>query len=236
MEELNISQAAALEFFVAAIIAVFFFRLAGKALDLVKGGKMAARLKKKLPIIEIVFWAAFLISAATAIFHGGAIFTAGIVILFLLSAIYFMRPALKDIIAGLAMKAEGAFNPGETARILDAQGTIVKTGARSIQIETQEGETVLIPYGKISGEALTRLNPSDSVKSGSRRVGIPKTSSRKAAEETLRKEIFNSPWSHVVREANIKAAGEDEKHYLFDITLYSYKEEFLNNIAGKYGA
>ena len=62
--------------------------------------------------------------------------------------------ALRDLVAGMFWKAGNACQKGDAIRFDDISGRVARLGFRIIDVETEQGDRVFVPYSKLQGQAL----------------------------------------------------------------------------------
>jgi len=127
----------------------------------------------------------------------------------------------RDFIAGIILKSENYFEKNKKIRLNNQSGKIIKTTLRYLEFETDEGEAIRVPYSKISGEYFSKLSPGEKYESHLITLQVEKTSDTKTLLETLRKNIYNSPWYLARKEPVIEILSSDSGGYKINLNIYS---------------
>lgn len=182
-------------------------------------------LRRGFPAVEALTWAIFIFWALGQ-FWGDNPFNntllAGVFLFLVIISGWF---ALRDFSAGIILKTEDAFEPGQYIRLKDWEGHILHAGHRSLAIETGTGEKVKIPYSCIAGQERSLSIPSESSRSNVLHLFYPKKLPADEAAEHLRRAILNTPWASATREPRIKLTSENKTDYFFEAIIYSSNEK-----------
>lgn len=214
------------------MLAIFLlFRVGRFALSrFVQGVKLRSLLLKVLPIIETFAW---IILAVWAIFNyviegdskketGNVLFLILLIVLILLISWFVLR----DFIAGIILRLEGAFDVHDFVRSAGVEGEVKKLGFRSIKLETNQGELVTIPYRGLMGEISSKSKREGSGVSVKLRLGISGVQDWDTVFSILEKTLLNSPWSMLNRQPRIELAEEGET-FLVECTVYVLDHKHL---------
>ncbi|MFH1321857.1 MAG: mechanosensitive ion channel domain-containing protein, partial [Bacteroidota bacterium] len=125
-------------------------------------------IKNIILIIEVVCWTLFAFWAVDIVFKGNRLFALIFSILLFFIFVGISWSVIRDFILGVIIKLERAFSINEWFKVTDShgrdvEGRIKKLGYRSLEIETEKGETVDIPYSVITKELVV---------SSSRHIGV----------------------------------------------------------------
>lgn len=187
-------------------------------------------LRRGFPAVEALIWIIFIFWALGQ-FWGDAPFyntllAGGFLLLLALSGWF----ALRDFSAGIILKAEDAFEPGQYIRLKDREGQIIYAGHRSLTIETHLGEKVKIPYNRIAGQERSLGIPGEHNHSGILQLKFPKKRPANEMISHIRHIILNTPWASATHEPRIKLTSEDDAQYYFEVIVYSGSEEHLRKV------
>jgi len=127
----------------------------------------------------------------------------------------------RDFIAGIILKSENYFEKNKKIRLNNQSGKIIKTTLRYLEFENDEGEAIRVPYSKISGEYFSKLSPGEKYESHLITLQVEKTTDTKTLLETLRKNIYNSPWYLARKEPVIEILSSDSGGYKINLNIYS---------------
>ncbi len=209
--------AAALYIFLRSVSALFRL-LTGKR-------KLRYIFLRVFPVVEIILWISFAFWVSHQLFSESDIYPlltgSMIVVLTAIFGWYFLR----DFITGIILKAENAFEPGQIVLTSLASGKIKKLGYRSMEIETEAGECIKVPYSLLSNRKLIR--PPEKSKGVSRMIQlrIPSKHGADDIQSMLRRRIMEMPWIITGEDINIKIAREEADFYEVELSFHSLGDE-----------
>lgn len=209
-------------FIVFVILIYLLLRVVAKILSYVKPFRKGyTYVKKILPILDlmlastIVFWIIYRIFGDTNVLP--VVLSAVSIILLVLLGWFWGR----DFVAGIILKSENYFELNKMIRLQDKYGKISKTTLRYLEFESDEGETVRVPYSKISGDYFSKLSPDEKYESHSIELYLQKVADTKSLRESIRKKIYNSPWYLAGKEPLIEINSSAEGVYKIDMNIYT---------------
>jgi len=211
-----------------AIALIIFLRAASYLLSVIAiQRRIKIILLRIFPVVEMFLWISYIFLASHRLFKDIAVYRlltgSMIIVLIVIVGWYVMR----DFISGIILKAEYAFEPGQTIKTSLGSGIITKLSYRSMEIVTREGETIKIPYTLLSSQPVTI--PADHGKWTGQVIRI-KVSSRYQFEEIqnmLKRRMLEMPW--IVSGENIKMeiTRSEEESYLAEIHFHSLSPEMV---------
>ncbi|MFC2119503.1 mechanosensitive ion channel domain-containing protein [Bacteroidota bacterium] len=145
--------------------------------------------KRILPIFDlailvtIFFWFIFRFWGGSDIFP---IITTAITLILLILFGWFWG---RDFIAGVILKSEGYFEKNKKIRLNNKSGRIIRTTFRYLEFETDDGETLRVPYSRISGEYFSKLSPGEKYESHTIIFEVKEATDTKTLRETVRKHL-----------------------------------------------
>ena len=231
MENFNfeISNSGAIEFVFLSIVLfliILIFRYFLQILPIRR--KIKVILKRFLPATEFVIWAIFFVWTASSLFKDNLIYSAILLLLIILSMIVISRTIAKDVIAGIVLKTENSFSIGDILQHQEFIGKITKSGYRYIEIETDKGVLIRIPFSTVSENPIVKINPSEIIKKNQTiKVTIPKYDSVSVVSDELKTLIMNYPLVSVTKVPTITVKSETENEFLFDITISTLDSKYL---------
>jgi small-conductance mechanosensitive channel len=107
-------------------------------------------------VVEMILWFTFAFWASHKMFMHLPIYnllTAGMALLLIAIVGWYL---LRDFISGIILKAENGFESGQRIITSEGSGTIKKLGYRSIEIMNSDGESIKIPFSRLSTLNITR--------------------------------------------------------------------------------
>ncbi len=214
-------------FLLIAIVIFFLFRVLNKSLSFFPvRKKLRKALLNYLPVVEMAVWFIYIIWAIQFLWIGNRLYAlelSVILSLFVLAVSWF---SLRDFIAGAVFKASGKFSKNETVKIGDFSGKISGFESRNLILETEKGETVYIPYGKVLGNVIIRSHPAEKVMSHTFQMHLKNISDPIEVMNRIKVGILASPLSSLKKEPKIKLLDSgDGLAPVFEITVYAIETE-----------
>lgn len=202
-------------------ILFFFIRLGSRLIRLAPVKKTFHKtLLRSFPVIEFVLWIIFSFWASSMVFGEQAFFPfmqTSIVILLLIVLGWFL---LRDFFAGIVLKTENAFELNEVIKTKFVEGKLIKLGSRSLELETENGQLVRIPYSRLSNEPIVRMPRGNNFIGHEMALDIPKNAPLSQIQDQLRMFILAQPWVSVSKEPVIKLIDETPDLFHFKIQFF----------------
>lgn len=187
-------------------------------------------LKRVLPLGEGIVWFLFWTWALKSIFEEQLIYSLGVLVIVLVVLVWVSWFAIKDFIAGVVLKFEAAFQEGEQINIENVVGVVKYLGYFSLEIQTEQGEKINIPYSSISGQVRRKLEDTELFKSYSFELSIAKDKNIPDIFEKLRITSINAPWTSINKLSQFHLLEEDSNFYNFKIVIYSLDTKYFQAI------
>ena len=207
----------------AIVLALFIFlRLVSAFFTILVGNKkirMASR--RMFPLVEMLLWLSYAFWVVHLLFNQLDIYKlltgSMIVVLVAIFGWYFLR----DFVSGIILKAENGFEPGQQIITSEVSGTIKMLGYRSMEVITNEGEYVKLPFSRLSMMNIAR--PADAGNWVEHVVEFKISAKYKSEkiQNMLEKRLLEMPW--IVSGDNIKLriTREEMDNYLVVILFHS---------------
>ncbi|MCF8217736.1 MAG: mechanosensitive ion channel [Bacteroidales bacterium] len=222
------SSSAVYLFLLIAIILFGLFRILNFTVPLLPlKTEQKKRFKKALPVVEFVAWFIFLIWGINYFIKYNSYFALALGILVLLIFIWFAWYALRDIIAGIIMKANRGLNLNDMVDIADYHGKIKRFGIRNLVLETENGKSIFLPYTMIIKQELIRSHPAEKILSHTFTLTTPKDKTIEQSMREIHKSLLSLPWTSRIKKPLIRAEQETEASYVFQITAYSIEKGYF---------
>jgi len=188
------------------------------------------KLDRVFLLVNIAGWIVFSFGAMEMIFRGNELYARvfSTILIFILIGISW--PIIRDFISGIIIKLEGSYAINGWIRINNVEGRIKKLRYRSIEIESEKGETVNIPYSMINREIRVKSHPVESIKSHTFEIEVPKSLEFKEYKEKIRTVLLNSHWASLKKEPKIKLLREDNGSLLLQVTAYTLDDRYFEAI------
>lgn len=184
----------------------------------------------QFPSVEIAAWMLFMVWAIQYLWYDKRLLAIVVFIVLIIMIAWIAWFAIKDFVAGAVFRNNKDFNEGEMVSIHDYEGTIKSFTARKLILETQEGETIHLPYGKITHSAVRKINPAELIKHKTFRLTVLRQNSLEETRAGIHRKVMNLPWASIKKSPQVTPIEETNSHYQFEITVYSLETEYLFKI------
>jgi len=161
--------------FLGAII-WWFFILVNRGVALLLSEKpYKNRIDNTIFYIKTASWILFIFWSADLIFRGQPLISRIFAVLLFCIIIGISWSLIRDIVSGILIKFEGTFTKTSHVKIHGEEGSVKNMGFRAMEIETDRGETLRIPYSIIDKEITIISYPIESIKSHTFELNVDKS-------------------------------------------------------------
>ncbi|MBL4755031.1 MAG: mechanosensitive ion channel [Flavobacteriales bacterium] len=216
--------------FVGGILWVFF-KLVHRVLDLLLSGQVYhKRLAEILLIVRAGSWTIFVFWSISIIFQGQVVYARIFSGLLILLTIGISWSLIRDIISGFFIRMEGTYDHNSHVRIHDVEGTVRKLGFRSLEIETERGETIRVPYKIVDDELTVKSYPIETIKSHTFDIAVPKSKEVNTYREEIKFQLLNSHWSSLRKDPRVKFIDEVDDAFVLRVTAYTMDKKYFDDV------
>ena len=213
------------------LVLFFTFRLINYVLPLIPFRRGIKKpVLKYLPVFELLVWLLFLIWAVQFFIKYHYWYAIGLFVIIFIILIWVSWFVLKDIIAGIIFRTSENFSVNESIVLKGYSGKIVKFKSRSLELETDSGEHINIPYNIVLSEVVSKSNPAEMIKGHTFKINLSKKSALLQSIENIKTDILNLPWISVKKVPSIKTVDETNEEFVLEITVYSLEKEYFVKI------
>jgi small-conductance mechanosensitive channel len=138
--------------------------------------------------------------------------------------------AVRDLVAGVILRTEDRFEPDQSLRVGDVSGRIQRVGYRSLDVETEAGERVRVPWHRVAGSTTARTGITDGAPAHTFHVPVPRSLSRNAATARIRTAALNSFHASPRREPRVRLHHEEGDARVYEVTVFALQPEFLPEV------
>jgi len=229
--EIEFSNFAIYRFILTGILIFFIFRFLKFLIPIFFKKKHRRKtVEKFFPIAELTFWLAFFGWAIEYFLAHNQLFALGVFVILIFISFWISMYVLKDIIAGVVFKAGGMFSLHEMVAIGDYKGKICNFGQQSLELETEAGQTIFIPYSVAMKAVKLKVGQSESLAGHSFELKIPKKKELEKLTTDLKTSILNLPWSSLNKMPVIKLSDNSAQQYTLKLTVYALDEKYFYRI------
>lgn len=124
-------------------------------------------------------------------------------------------------------KSENRFSVNEIIEVSEQKGEIKKFHNRNIEIETETGKRIYLPYSMLLGIVSSPRKVSETVLNFSFEISIPTVQTYDKVVDQLKKYIYSLPWTVIKNEPEILLIEEKDNCFIVRITLFSFDESYF---------
>jgi len=211
-----------------AIILFIAIKLAEKLIPfLIKDYEKKRGFKRYFAIIEIFIWIAFTIFAIQKLSDSNQLYSFGLFALLMVVGFWILWFYLRNYISGGVFKINRKFEINDTVQVDEYQGKIKALGNHRLELESESGEIIYIPYSQLSNAVIIKLHPGEKVLSHSFTISTLHEKKPAEIQEDIKYEILSLPWSSIKKEPHVKLIHEDKTHLVYEVIVYTLEKEYL---------
>ncbi len=185
---------------------------------------------KVLPIAGSIVWTAFAFWGTGLLFRERTYYpyiVLGMVLIILgLVTWYFIR----DVFTGAMFKMQNELNQGDYIKIGNIAGQIKAARLTHLEIISDDGQTIKIPYTRLNQELISRTSTPEGMEEFNISLLVDKRFSKQEMEDKIRYELANSPWCNFKDPPVIRLKSEDETTYAYDLQIYTLNQQHLRMV------
>ncbi len=218
--------------FLAAIAVFVVVRFSRHLLHIsvIRNRASAAWLARLFPVIELLIWLAFLVWAFRQIFNEPFYFSVFFIALAFIAMGWLGWYAARDYIAGIILRAQDIYEPGQQIIVGEYKGRIRKLGYLSIELEEDDGTLLKLPYSKLTGQIHYSKKQGSQVTCQSFTLQVPSAKVSHDFLESLAGMILNSPWHVTHRQPQINKGEPAGNETPVDVIVYTYGQESFERL------
>lgn len=229
----HLNELAFIRFLILGIVFFLFFRFLGRvSRKAVMRSSYRVWLRRLIPPIEGITWFVFFMLALNSLSSTSIWGSVIIISICLIAVIWISWYGIRDIIAGIILKTEGAIVINDRIQLKEVTGQIKKMGYRIMELETDTGEIVNLPYSRVSGSMQIKSNPGEKMKSHRFEVEISPESNLAMNDmvNKVKQVAYNAPWSSLKKAPQVKLLLKEDGHKYMEVIIYALKVEYFSLI------
>ena len=133
---------------------------------------------------------------------------------------------LRDYVAGVVLKAGRVVQEGDQVQVGDVSGKVQHLGSRSLTIETVQGEEAVVPFSRVSAEAVLRTPVVEGASMHVFNVEAKAGVSARDVRQAVQVQALTCPWSSLVRDPELRSLG----HGRFEVTVFALDKDYVTEI------
>ncbi len=208
--------------FATALFLFLFFRLVKHFAKVMIGKqKMRNNLLAMAPMVELLTWLVFVFAGARVLFGEADFFYVMVVVMASVVILAFGWFFFRDYLAGVILKAEKALQPGRHIKTTMVGGRIKSLGLRSMSLVTETGETVNLPYTRLSNEVVKIIPEEDESLPHYLLIPLDAKHNPEEVGQVLEKELAAMPWI-IFPLPVIEVVKESGGSFALKLTFYTH--------------
>jgi hypothetical protein len=195
---------------IAVIVLVGGTRLLGwTAAVLPIGADRRTSLRRWLPAVQLGFVITVVVLAAVFAFDVTAtLVVIAVIALLVIGGAWF---AIRDVVAGVVLRTEHGFEPGNALVGDDIAGRIQRVGVRSLEIESSDGRRVRLPWSRLRSVPLSVERPRSGGRALHFTVTLPRRGGGRDDIARIRSAALHAFFASARREPYIRLSAEDDR-------------------------
>ena len=192
--------------------------------------KSRSILLKIFPVAELIFWLIYLSWFVFLFFEADELYVFVVLAILLMVLFWISRFWVKDLIAGVIFRSSTRLKVGDLLHFEELKGTIKKFGNYSVELETQDNQTVFIPYGKLVDAVNIKSERTGQSSGHTFTLETDKSADLSEITGLLKATILATPWVSAARMPVINLVSQTDDAYHFEITVYPIDKTFVGKI------
>ena len=181
-------------------------------------------------MVRAASWIVFIFWSISVIFNGQLLYARVFSGMLILLTVGISWSLIRDIISGFLIRMEDTFHHNSHVRIHGVEGTVRKLGFRSMEIETDRGETIRIPYKIVEDELTVMSYPVETIKSHTFDISVPKSKEFNEYKKDIVFALLNSHWSSLRKDPRVKFLDEVKDAYVIRVTAYTLDKKYFGDV------
>lgn len=209
-------------FALVGVILFFLFRLGFRLSNaLIRKKIIRAGIQTSLPVVELLAWITYLFWGALILFGNHVYYDLIVAVMAVLIIFGLAWFVFRDIMAGVLLKTEKSLEPGQVIKTPVVEGKIKKTGTRFLELINTMGETVKVPYSRLSNELI--IIPPDDEDSLPHQLLLPIASEQQAEKlkELAIEKLLAMPWI-ISPHPGVKLVKTSDGKHAIHVTFHTH--------------
>jgi len=229
--DLRFSNFEIIGFAAIALLLFLFLKALAKGLPfIIRKSDRKKHFSRYFSLIEVFVWILYTIFVIQQLSDSNQLYSLGLFILLMVAGFWMLWFYIKNYISGGVFKLNAKFDINDTVQVDDYQGKIIGMGNHRLELESENGEIIYIPYSKLSDAVIVKIHPGEMILSHSFTMSA---SAKKTVTETIdeiRFAILSLPYASLKKAPQIKLFHEDSENYVFELVVYTLEKEYFYKI------
>ncbi len=166
-----------------------------------------ATLSRFRPVLEALVTVVYLLIAVPIVFAGHREFTPLVLAVLLFAMIGVLWFAIRDFANGMTIKAGELCEVGDRVTVDGHSGVVRQLGYRVLTLVTDDGDEVLIPFGRLSRRSIVRTPRAEGAHRHNFELELPETADPDDAIARIKQLAMSSHWASVARAPEVEVLG-----------------------------
>lgn len=193
------------------------------------GRRRRARFVRFIPLLEVALAVAAILAIAAFILAAQPTALTLVVVALgavLLGASWF---AVRDAVTGAVLRAEDAYQVGQWLRVDAVDGRVRNVGARTLELERDDGTRVRIPYTRLAAALLIRAGGTEDPSGHTFTIELPPALAPVRILPVIRSAARNCFFVSATRDPEVHVTSGADGHR-YDVTVFTLDRTFLPEI------
>lgn len=179
--------------------------------------RLKSALLRFAPAAELILAVAYIASGLAYLLNDDREF-GWMVTALVLALVLFAWSALYDLVCGVAFRVAMVCRPGDLVQVDDVEGRVMVVGARSLVLQTRQGDEAVVPYGWIARRTLRRTQSVSGAYVHAFELDQEAGAEFAELKRTVIEAARRSHWSSVVHEPKV----ERREGTKIEVTVYAH--------------
>lgn len=185
---------------------------------------------KYFSLFEIFVWLLYTIFVIQQLSDSNQLYSFGLFLLLMVAGFWMLWYYIKNYISGGIFKLNANFEINDTVQVDAFQGKIIGMGRHRLELESENGEIIYIPYSQLSDAVIVKLHPGEMILNHSFTISTTNDKSSAAKIEEINFAILSLPYASLKKATHIKLIHEDPLNMVFELVVYTLEKEFFFKI------
>ncbi|MCB9597441.1 MAG: mechanosensitive ion channel [Sandaracinaceae bacterium] len=133
---------------------------------------------------------------------------------------------VRDVISGVFLKAGRVCRVGDYVRVGDIQGRVERMGLRAVVVETARGEEAILPYSRLTRDAVLRTPVSERGTLHVFELDLEPSTSVADTKRRIREAALTCHWSAIAREPEIAVLDG----HRYEVTVFALDPDRVREV------
>ena len=215
-----------------ALVLFAILRLSSRIIQSLAGKNFIHKVLLRIfPLVEFAIWLGFSLWALSRAFSSypyyHLLILLGIGCLVLIASWYFLR----DFVAGIILKTEIPFAKNQKIKVLQTEGILKKLGYRTLEIESNNGEVVKIPYSQLAISSINIQSSNDGMQGYEVIIKVHSSIPIQEVKDKVSSAVLLTPWASMVQAPNVQLLKQHERESEYSVHFHSLSERHAAHIS-----